>query len=231
MKKSTLFVSLAILSASMVPFHSVAIAKERADLLASEITALANKNTNSMLYAVEVLTPPDTLRKITCPTPVISFIGKTSNLKGRRTVVVECEKRRHFIQVKINAEGSWWVASRSLKAGETIQPQDTEMRSGSMSAQPHDSILSNENIIGHVLTRSINTGQSFQTSMLRKKWMVMSQQKVELEAVGDGFAIRSLGTAMSNASTGEQLRVRTQSGQIVTGEVIYEGKVKVISKE
>jgi flagella basal body P-ring formation protein FlgA len=42
---------------------------------------------------------------------------------------------------------------------------------------------------------------------------------VRVVAAGDGFAISAEGSAMNNASPGQQVRVKTANGQIISGIV------------
>jgi len=225
-------IPLLIMMPLIMPYRSIAVEFPGTQKIKDDITAIANNNVKSVISrTVEILTPQSKLGQITCSKPSFSFTGKITNFKDRYTVVAHCGKKRHYIQVAVDTKGHWQGASRALKTGEIIQPQDIEIHSGSMSSLPNDTILSDQSIAGLVVTRALNPGQPFQSGVLRKKRLIYSQQKVELEAAGKGYTIHSQGTSMGNAGYGEKVRIRTPSGQIVTAIAISEGKVKIDSKE
>jgi flagella basal body P-ring formation protein FlgA len=55
--------------------------------------------------------------------------------------------------------------------------------------------------------------------MLRSATSVTIGQTVRVVAVGPGFTISSEGSVMNNASPGQQVRVKTPGGQIISGIV------------
>jgi len=185
---------------------------------------------DAIIRSVTVLTPPGQLAEL-CATPRLSVSGNNSRIAGNRSVIAQCGNQKKFIQVKIQAEGSWWTASRALKAGSLIRAADIALQSGAMDRLPPGLISHKEDIIGQVTTRAINAGQPVLESHLRKRWKVLAGQEVEVLAAGEGFQIRTSGKALDNAALDETLRIKTRSGQVISGKATAEGKVSIFIKE
>ncbi|HEY3590934.1 MAG TPA: flagellar basal body P-ring formation chaperone FlgA [Buttiauxella sp.] len=199
--------------------------------LENQIAALLNaEQQGPVLHSVTVLTPLKQLAGL-CATPRLSISGNNLRTIGNHSVIAQCGKQKKFIQVNIKAEGTWWTASRALKAGSLIKTEDITQQSGAMVRLPPGVILNKDAIIGQVTTRAINTGQPIAETHLRKRWKILVGQEVDLLATGEGFLIRTWGKALDNAALNETLRVKTKSGQIVTGKVTAEGKVSILIKE
>ncbi|WP_435927749.1 flagellar basal body P-ring formation chaperone FlgA [Dryocola sp. BD613] len=199
--------------------------------LESQIAALLNNGQNAAITrSVRILTPPQQLAGL-CAAPQLSVSGNDSRITGNRSVIAQCGQQKKFIQVNIQAEGSWWTASRAIKAGSLIQAGDITAQSGTMARLPPGVLLRKDEIVGQVTTRAINTGQPIVASHLRKRWKVSAGQEVDVFAAGEGFQIRTRGKALDNAALDETLRVKTASGQIVSGKVTSAGKVHIFIKE
>lgn len=179
---------------------------------------------------VEIVTPAQRLVEL-CPTPALSLTGSTHRLTGKKTLTARCGARRVFIQVVVHAEGNWWVATRALMPGKSIQPEDIALRTGSLDQQPEGMIFSKEQILGQTVSRSIRAGQTIVQNQLRRPWVIISGQEVDVVAQGEGFLVRSRGKALDSASLNAPLRIATRTGQIITGVAAAKGKVAISLKE
>ncbi|WP_167612770.1 flagellar basal body P-ring formation chaperone FlgA [Cedecea colo] len=199
--------------------------------LEGQIAALLNKGQNGTITrSVSILTPPKQLAGL-CAAPRLSVSGNDSRITGNRSVIAQCGNQKKFIQINIQAEGSWWTASRAIKAGSLIQAEDITAQGGTMARLPPGVVFRKDDIVGQVTSRTINTGQPIVGSHLRKRWKVTAGQEVDLLASGAGFQIRTHGKALGNAAVNETLHVKTNSGQIISGKVTTDGKVSIFIKE
>ena len=195
--------------------------------LASKITELLNKDSDGKVTrSVTILTPANQLADM-CSDPILSVSGNDARLTGNRSVIAQCDSSKKFIQIKIEAEGTWWVTNRALKPGTPIQADDLKQRSGSTAGV----ILNKDDIVGQVAKGMMGANQPFVESKLRKRWTIVAGQNVELLASGPGFNIRSRGKAIDNAAQGDTLRMKTNLGQIVSGKAVSEGKVSIFIKD
>ena len=68
-----------------------------------------------------------------------------------------------------------------------------------------------------MLRYSIAAGQVLRDDMLRPPYSVTQGQIVQTTIRGKGFSILGEGVAMSNASEGQTVQVRTGSGRMISG--------------
>lgn len=166
-----------------------------------------------------------------CETPTLSLVGRDSRLTGKRTVLAQCGARRHFLPVRISAQGTWWVASQSLPGGAIVQRSDIEPVTGSLDHQPGGLIFNADEIIGQRLTRAVDAGKPLLENQLRQQWRLRAGQTVDLVTTGAGFRIRSQGKALNNAAVDDVLKVKTVGGRTVSGKVGADGQVMIISQQ
>lgn len=165
-----------------------------------------------------------------CENPELSLVGRDSRLTGKRTVLAQCGARRHFLPIRISAQGTWWVASQSLPGGAIVQRSDIEPVTGSLDNQPGGLIFNADQIIGQRLTRAIDAGKPLLENQLRQQWRLRAGQTVDLVTAGSGFRIRSQGKALNNAAVDDVLKVKTAGGRTVSGKVAADGQVMIISQ-
>lgn len=224
-----------ILSLVFLCCFKVLAASAENDSLTAKITALVSSQNGipadtSVLQTIKILTPPEQLDSL-CPNPELSLAGNNTRLTGKRSVIAQCGNKRKFVQISVQAQGTWWSARHAIKPGVVIQSEDIESRTGSLERLPAGLIFNKEHIIGQTTTRSISPGNPVLQNQLRARWAIMSGQAVEVIATGPGFRIRAKGKALDNAALGESLRITMRSGKIMTGVVSSEGKVDMNLEE
>jgi len=200
-------------------------------LLASQISAMLNsQNPGSadfpVIRSVKILTPADKIERL-CAQPVLTLSGNDTHLTGNRSVRVQCGTERKFIQVAVQAEGTWWSIVNPLKAGATIAPTDIQSHHGSLEHQPAGLIFTPDEIVGRVTTRNVATGTPVTGNLLHKQWRIRAGQEVEVIAVGNGFRIHAQGKALDNAAVNEKLRVSMRTRQVMSGIVTSDGTILV----
>lgn len=188
------------------------------------------ENGSEVVRTATLLATPAQLAAV-CDNPELSLVGRDSRLTGKRTVLAQCGARRHFLPVRISAQGTWWVASQSLPGGAIIQRSDIEPVTGSLDHQPGGLIFSAEEIIGQRLTRAVDAGKPLLENQLRQQWRLRAGQTVDLVTTGSGFRIRSQGKALNNAAVDDLLKVKTAGGRTVSGKVDADGQVMIISQQ
>lgn len=146
---------------------------------------------------------------------------------GNQSVIAQCDAQRTFIQITVQAEGTWWTANHNIRPGRVIQRDDIQSHYGSLEHLPKDLVLNPASIVGHVPTRIIRTSLPITKSQLRKSWCVTAGQEVDVVATGTGFRILTKGKALGNAAQDETLRVQSHSGQLINGTVMPDCKIKV----
>lgn len=159
-----------------------------------------------------------------------AFLPAGNRLWGNSTVGVRCQTATPWtiyvpVSVRIMAQAA--VATRPLSAGQTVTPFDVVMQSSDLSQLPPGVIMDPALAIGKTVIMSASTGQAFRNDMLRAPQVIQQGQTVKLMAKGNGFQVTSEGKALANASLGQVVSVRTQSGQVISGIAKQSGVVEV----
>jgi flagella basal body P-ring formation protein FlgA len=164
-----------------------------------------------------------------CDTPEV-FLPAGSRLWGNSTVGVRCQTATPwtiYVPVSIKIMAQTAVATRPLSAGQTVNPSDVVMQSSDLSQLPPGVITDPALAIGKTVIISASTGQTFRHDMLRAPQVIQQGQTVKLMAKGNGFQVTSEGKALANATLGQVVSVRTQSGQVISGVAKQNGVVEV----
>ncbi|EOY5737639.1 flagellar basal body P-ring formation chaperone FlgA [Enterobacter ludwigii] len=214
-------------AAASVPSEQTA--KQRL-LLKLDVLIKQPENGKDIVRTATLLATPAQLSAV-CDNPELSLVGRDSRLTGKRTVLAQCGARRHFLPIRISAQGTWWVASQSLPGGAIVQRSDIEPVTGSLDGQPGGLIFNADEIIGQRLTRAINVGKPLLENQLRQQWRLRTGQTVDLVTTGEGFRIRSQGKALNNAAVNDTLNVKTPGGRTVSGKVGPDGQVMIFSQQ
>lgn len=158
------------------------------------------------------------------------FLAGNGKLRPRMSVGVRCNAPTPwttYVQAGIQVTGTYFVAARSIAAGQVIGPDDLVTREGDLMALPQGAVVDTSQLAGAVATRRINAGATLRTNALRSAESVQRGRTVRLVVNGRGFVATSEGEAMGSAGPGAYVQVRTPSGQIVSGIVRDASTVEV----
>lgn len=164
-----------------------------------------------------------------CDTPE-AFLPAGSRLWGNTTVGVRCQTATPwtiYVPVSVKIMAQTVVAARPLSAGQTVSQADVITQSSDLSQLPPGVIVDPALAIGKTVIMSAATGQAFRHDMLRAPQVIQQGQTVKLMAKGSGFQVTSEGKALTNATLGQVVSVRTQSGQVISGIAKQNGVVEV----
>jgi len=81
---------------------------------------------------------------------------------------------------------------------------------------------------GRTLARAVGAGQALRNADLRPRQWFAAGDTVRIDAAGSGFAVSGEGQAMSPGLEGQPVRVRTESGRIVSGLPTGERRIEVV---
>lgn len=86
--------------------------------------------------------------------------------------------------------------------------------------RPIDVVVLNDCVmLTNVTLSRLAAGLPLRTDMLRGAGAVVIGQSVHVVTSGAGFSISAEGSAMNNAAPGQQVRVKTAGGQVISGVV------------
>jgi flagella basal body P-ring formation protein FlgA len=150
------------------------------------------------------------------------FMPSGSRMWGRMTVGVRCAGERPwtiYLQARVSLHATYYIAARAMAPGEVLSAADLVARDGDLTGLPQAIVTDPSQAVGAVSLVRIGGGMPLRRDMLRSVSSVTIGQTVRVVAAGEGFSISSEGSAMNNASPGQQVRVKTTTGQIVSGIV------------
>jgi len=199
--------------------------------LTAAITTLLNNTIHlppsvKPVLTVKIVTSPAQLTRL-CDRPVLSLSGDLSRLAGMHSIIAQCDRRRQFIQVHVDAIGTWWQASRLLRPGEPLRKEDIHPQRGSLEHMPGGLIFDAQQIVGREALRIIHPGENLVESQLRQRRAIRASEKVDITLQGNAFIIRATGKALDNAALKQPLRVQMATGQILPAIATGEGQVLI----
>ncbi|MGP3590915.1 flagellar basal body P-ring formation chaperone FlgA [Vagococcus sp. WN89Y] len=207
-----------------LPVHAAEFNDLRSSI--ANLLAVNNKEDNQPAFHIEILTPEKKLADL-CSAPDLRLSGRPTRLTGNRSIIARCDNKQQFIQVRVSATGTYWVATKTLAPGETINSTDIQPVTGELDNLPTGLILDAQKITGTTPTRIIQPGQPLTERQLRRHWAVLANRDVDITAPGEGFMIHAKGKALENAAINDTLRIQTRTGQTRIATVTGEGKVTI----
>lgn len=178
-------------------------------------------------YRIEPLDPRAQLAPCSAYEP---FLPAGARLWGRSTVGVRClgpGTWTIYVPVRVSVSGAYYVTARPLAAGHALGESDIATRTGDLTALPGTVVTNPEQALGKTVKNGMGGGQALRTDLLIAPWAVQQGQGVKLISRGAGFTASSEGKALNNAADGQVARVRTASGQTISGIARTGGIVEV----
>ena len=148
------------------------------------------------------------------------FLPAGSRLWGRTTVGVRCSGERPwtlYLQARVSVMATYYVSARAVAPGEVLSAADLIPRDGDLTTMPQAIVTDPSQAVGAVTLSRLAAGLPLRTDMLRGAGAIVIGQTVHVVTNGAGFSISAEGSAMNNAAPGQQVRVKTAGGQIISG--------------
>ncbi|WP_232243401.1 flagellar basal body P-ring formation chaperone FlgA [Paraburkholderia sp. SOS3] len=161
-------------------------------------------------------------RGLAACTALEPFMPVGARLWGRTSVGVRCAGARPwtlYLRARISLQATYYTAARQIAPGEMLTAADLVAHEGDLATLPQTVITDPSQAVGAVALVRIGAGLPLRQDTIRSAASVTAGQTVRVVASGEGFSISAEGSAMNNATPGQQVRVRTTNGQIVTGVV------------
>jgi flagella basal body P-ring formation protein FlgA len=160
------------------------------------------------------------------------FLPTGSRAWGKTTVGVRCTSPTQwtiYIQVEIKIIADYIVTTTQISQGQQIQTSNLTKLRGDLSYLPSDVVIDETQAIGKTANISLRSGVALRMDSLRNQLAVQQGQAVRLISTGPNFQVATEGQALSNASEGQAVQVRTLSGQVIRGTAKSSGIVEVFN--
>ena len=150
---------------------------------------------------------------------------------GKITVGVRClapSPWTVYLSAQVRVTGHYVVTRQPLPANHVLTADDIALREGDLGSLPADVVTDAAAMLGYRAMSGLAAGAPLRTTLLRPPLAVQQGQVTRLVLNGPGFSVQSEGQALANAGRGDRVRVKTRSGQVVSG-VAHDGQQVVVS--
>ncbi|GAB2798497.1 flagellar basal body P-ring formation chaperone FlgA [Halomonas shantousis] len=186
----------------------------------------------SFLYAqaegesVSVEVQPSPVRLPQCDNPE-PFLPRSGPPQGRVTVGVRCGDQTRYLQATVSISVRHLIAGRDIAPGDIVTRDMLEWDIADQNRLPRQWLDDPGTVVGAVTTRRIPAGTTLQPSMIRERYLVRRGEPVTLVAQGAGFRITREAKALESGGLGASIRARTDSGDILHGQVSGQSRLDV----
>ncbi len=154
-----------------------------------------------------------------CARPEV-FLPPGARFWGRSFAGVRCTDGATWsitLPVTVKVFGPALIAARPLAAGAAVLPDDVKTAEVEWTREPQGVVTTAAQLDQRVLARPVASGQPIALTALRAPQAVGQGEPVRVTGKGQGFSITVDGVALASAAAGQSVRVRIESGKILTG--------------
>ncbi|MGK2952706.1 MAG: flagellar basal body P-ring formation chaperone FlgA [Thiobacillus sp.] len=187
--------------------------------LQTHVERFLKTQTSGLPGTVSIQVKPPRSALPTCAS-LDTFQPPGSRSIGKITVGVRClapTKWTVYLAAQVRVIGNYVVTRQPLSANHVLTAADITLREGDLGNLPADVVTDAETILGYRAVSGLAAGAPLRSAVLRPPLAVQQGQVTRLVMSGPGFSIQSEGQALANASRGDRVRVKTRSGQVVSG--------------
>ena len=211
------------LAAAQAAQQNMAEIRQTADSYARQQTAHLTGQVSVTVGAIEPM-------QLAACAKLQAFMPLGAKLWGNSNIGVRCSQGADwtvYVPVTVRVQAPVLVATRPLPSGKQLVAEDLTLQMAELTQLPAGVIGNQQDALGKVLTSGVVAGNPLRQDMLRAPILVRQGQSVRLIAQGAGFKVSSEGKALNNAAIGQQVQVKAQNGQTVSGVVKPDGTVEV----
>jgi flagella basal body P-ring formation protein FlgA len=132
-----------------------------------------------------------------------------------------------YLPITVRVFGTALVASNGLQAGALLGKDDLAPAEVDLAEDSSPPVVNADLAVGHTLTRAVKAGQSLRVSHLKPRQWFAAGETVTVMAQGDGFSVAGEAEALNPGIEGVPVRVRTDSGRVLTGLPVGERRVEL----
>lgn len=150
---------------------------------------------------------------------------------GKTTVGVRClapVQWTVYLPAQVRVIGRYAVTRQPLPANHVLIAADIALQEGDLGSLPADVVADADAMLGYRTVSGLAAGAPLRNALLRPPLAVQQGQTTRLVLNGPGFSVQSEGQALANASRGDRVRVKTRSGQVVSG-VAQDGQQVIVA--
>ncbi len=143
-----------------------------------------------------------------------------TRLWGRVNVMLRCVEGANWnvsLPVTVRIFGQALTTIRALSPNEAVQDADVELQEIELTRDPGVPVTSVQQIAQKVLSRPVAAGTALRQDWFRVLPVIVAGDMIKVIATGNGFSVTSDGQALNQANDGQTVRIKTESGRVITG--------------
>ncbi|OJW91280.1 flagellar basal body P-ring formation chaperone FlgA [Thiobacillus sp. 65-1402] len=133
-----------------------------------------------------------------------------------------------YLPAQVRVIGPYAVTRQPLPTNHVLTAADIVLREGDLGSLPADVVTDADAMLGYRAVSGLAAGAPLRSALLRPPLAVQQGQVTRLVLNGPGFSVQSEGQALANAGRGDRVRVKTRSGQVISG-VAHDGQQVVVA--
>lgn len=160
-----------------------------------------------------------------------AFQPPGSRTIGKTTVGVRClapSQWTVYLPAQVKLIGRYVATSQPLPANHVLTASDLMLREGDLGLLTPDVASDIDAIVGYRTVSGLAANAPLRSRLLRSPLVVQQGQPTRIVLNGPGFTVQSEGQALANGSVGDRVRVKTASGQVVSG-IAQDGQQIVVA--
>ena len=159
------------------------------------------------------------------------YVPDGVRLWGKSRIGLRCAqgavKWNVYLPITVKVFGSALVATGGVPTGGVLTDADLSLAEVDLAEDASPSIARSELAVGRTLTRALKPGQSLRQSHLKARQWFSAGETVTVLAQGEGFSVAGEAQALNPGIEGQPVRVRTESGRVLTGQPVGERRVEL----
>jgi len=150
---------------------------------------------------------------------------------GRLRVALRCVEGERpwqvWLPVTVHVLAPALVPARPLQAGSVLAAADLVLAEVDWAAGTQPPFADPAALLGRSLARSLQAGEAVHEADLRRRQWFAAGDTVQVLARGAGFSVSGQAQALGAGLEGQMVRLRTESGRLLSGRPVGEGRVEV----
>jgi flagella basal body P-ring formation protein FlgA len=159
------------------------------------------------------------------------YLPEGMRLWGKSRVGLRCTqgavKWNVYLPVTVKVFGKGLVATNGGSAGAMLAAGDVTPGEVDLAEDGSAAVVDSDSAVGRMLARPLKPGQSIRQSHLKARQWFSAGETVTVTAQGDGFSVAGEAQALNNGIEGQAVKVRTESGRVLTGQPVGERRVEL----
>ena len=160
------------------------------------------------------------------------YLPEGTRLWGKTRIGLRCTegatKWNVYLPVTVRFFGKALVATAGAPAGAVLSASDLTLAEVDLAEDASVALQNADIAVGRVLAHPLRPGQTLRQSHLKARQWFAAGDTVTVVALGSGFSVAGEAQALNPGIEGQAIRVRTESGRVLTGQAVGERRVELV---